>query len=53
VTQIGNVLDRVSQLDLRTAIDTGGIFAPTIARFAYAPVGNDNPPSEPATAYGF
>jgi xylan 1,4-beta-xylosidase len=52
-TQIGNVLDRVSQLDLRTAIDSGGIFAPTIARFAYAPVGNDNPPSEPATAYGF
>jgi xylan 1,4-beta-xylosidase len=29
-TQIGNVLDRVSQLDLRTAIDSGGIFAPTL-----------------------
>ena len=29
-TQIGNVLDRVSQLDLRKAIDSGGIFAPTL-----------------------
>ena len=29
-TQIGNVLDRGSQLDLRTAIDSGGIFAPTL-----------------------
>jgi len=29
-TQIGNVLDRVSQLDLRGALDSGGIFAPTL-----------------------
>jgi xylan 1,4-beta-xylosidase len=29
-TQIGNVLDRESQLDLRKAIDSGGIFAPTL-----------------------
>jgi xylan 1,4-beta-xylosidase len=29
-TQIGNALDRESQLDLRTAIDSGGIFAPTL-----------------------
>ena len=29
-TQIGNILDRESQLDLRKAIDSGGIFAPTL-----------------------
>jgi xylan 1,4-beta-xylosidase len=29
-TQIGNILDRMSQLDLREAIDSGGIFAPTL-----------------------
>ena len=25
----------------------------TIARFAYTPIRDDNPPSDPATAYGF
>jgi hypothetical protein len=25
----------------------------TIARFAYAPINEGNPPSDPATAYGF
>ena len=29
-TQIGNVLDRESQLDLREAVDSGGVFAPTL-----------------------